>query len=444
MKYSQEEVKKILLNYNLILKDVYQNNRTPMFCVDQNGYKYKVKLGDILSDRTPSPIHMKNLYSLDNIDTFLINHNLTMRRLSEHYNGNKENMLWKCECGNEFNATWNEITRGKHHCNFCSRSKRFNGFRDYTAEIRQECNRRGYILLSDNINRSNSRFEYICTKHIEYGVKTATYDTMINNGRGCKQCGVESRTEKHKLSENNLKELVESKGFIYAGYDYANDENKSNKVNIHIICPKHIEKGVQKVKYDNLKRNTGKCVYCVGKGRTKEDLQKELDEQHGLVDVIVYTQYSEPITVQCKVCGHIWDTNGPSLINGHRCPRCIRSKFEIEVSKLLDSWGYDYEFQYIFYDCRDINPLPFDFYLSNYNILIEVDGEGHYKPIPRGSMSKEEAEVQLNVVQKHDNIKTQYCIDNDIPLIRVPYWERKNLKYFLFNELNNLISNQVI
>jgi hypothetical protein len=299
-------------------------------------------------------------------------------------------------------------------------------------------------LLTDYVHRSNSQFEYLCQKHIEYGVKTATYDTMINCGRGCKQCGIEPRTEKHKLSEEELKKMAESKGFIYVGHDYNNDENQSNKVNIHIICPKHIEKGIQKVKYDNLKRNTGRCIYCMGKGRTKDDLQKELDEQHGLVSVIEYTKYLEPITVQCRVCGHIWNTDGPSLINGRRCPRCVRSKFEIEVSNLLDSCGYNYECQYVFHDCRDINPLPYDFYLSDYNILIEVDGEGHYKPIPRGSMSVEDAETQLMITQKHDKIKTQYCIDKNILLIRIPYWERKNLECFLLNKLNNFTSDKAI
>lgn len=444
MRYKQEEVSRILFNHGFILQDEYRNNRTPMFCLDKDGYKYQIKLGDILSGRIPSIIHTKNPHSLDNIDTFLINNNLTMKRLSKYYNGNKENMLWKCECGREFEATWNSVTKGKHYCNFCAKSKRFDELKDYTFEVKQECDLRGYILLTDYIHRSNSQFEYICQKHIECGVKTSTYDTMINCGRGCKQCGIESRTEKHKLPEENLKKLVESKGFIYAGYDYDNDKNKSNKVNIHIICPKHIEKGVQRVKYDNLKKNTGKCIYCMGKGRTKEDLQNELDEQHGLVGIIEYTQYSDPITVKCRICGHIWDTNGPSLINGHRCPKCMRSKFEIETSQLLDNLGYNYESQYIFYDCRDINPLPFDFYLSDYNILIEVDGEGHYKPIPRGSMTLEEAKQQLDIIQKHDNIKTQYCINHNIPLIRIPYWERKNLKCFLFNSLNDFINNQAI
>ena len=48
---------------------------------------------------------------------------------------------------------------------------------------------------------------------------------------------------------------------------------------------------------------------------------------------------------------------------------------------------------------------------------------------------KEKAEENLRITQRHDAIKTQYCKDHNIPLIRVPYWENKNLYNFLMNQL---------
>lgn len=96
-----------------------------------------------------------------------------------------------------------------------------------------------------------------------------------------------------------------------------------------------------------------------------------------------------------------------------------------------------YESQYKFPDCRDINPLPFDFYLPDYNTLIEADGEGHYIPIRRtSSMTIDDAIAQLKVIQNHDLIKTTYCNSNHIPLIRIPYWERNNLNNFILTKLN--------
>lgn len=80
--------------------------------------------------------------------------------------------------------------------------------------------------------------------------------------------------------------------------------------------------------------------------------------------------------------------------------------------------------------------MPFDFYLNGFNLLIETDGEGHYIPIPRDSMSKKEAIKQLEKVQLHDKIKNQYCEKVNIPLIRVPYWERDNMEQFLHMKLS--------
>ena len=37
--------------------------------------------------------------------------------------------------------------------------------------------------------------------------------------------------------------------------------------------------------------------------------------------------------------------------------------------------------------------------------------------------------------KKHDMIKNEYCKNKNIPLIRIPYWERDDLECFLFDNL---------
>lgn len=69
-----------------------------------------------------------------------------------------------------------------------------------------------------------------------------------------------------------------------------------------------------------------------------------------------------------------------------------------------------------FDDCRNINPLPFDFYLPDYNVCIEYDGIQHFEPIEFfGGQDGFKRRVY------NDSIKTQYCINNNINLIRLPY-----------------------
>ena len=74
--------------------------------------------------------------------------------------------------------------------------------------------------------------------------------------------------------------------------------------------------------------------------------------------------------------------------------------------------------------------LPFDFYLLDYNTCIEYDGSLHYET------GYSETQEDLEDRQKKDNIKTQYCKDHNIKLIRIPYWEFKNIENILKQKLN--------
>lgn len=90
-----------------------------------------------------------------------------------------------------------------------------------------------------------------------------------------------------------------------------------------------------------------------------------------------------------------------------------------------------------FDDCRNIKPLPFDFYLPDKNIIIEYDGEFHYIPIKVQKTDSEEVAIdRLNETKAHDKIKTDYCLKNQIKLIRIPYWEKENIETILLKEIN--------
>ena len=71
-----------------------------------------------------------------------------------------------------------------------------------------------------------------------------------------------------------------------------------------------------------------------------------------------------------------------------------------------------------FENCKDISLLKFDFYLSEYNLCIEYDGIQHFKSVKRFGGLEE-----LKNVQQRDKIKTEYCKNNNIQLIRIKYDE---------------------
>lgn len=103
------------------------------------------------------------------------------------------------------------------------------------------------------------------------------------------------------------------------------------------------------------------------------------------------------------------------------------------TEKLLDKNNIKYIREYKFIDCKNIKPLPFDFFLFEYNTCIEYDGEQHFKINKYFG-----GEKGLLKRQKNDNIKNEYCINNNIRLIRIKYNENIEEK---FNRLLDTIKN---
>jgi len=88
-----------------------------------------------------------------------------------------------------------------------------------------------------------------------------------------------------------------------------------------------------------------------------------------------------------------------------------------------------FESQKKFDGCRNIRELPFDFYLPKYNMCIEFDGVHHFKP-----MNHWGGKENLIEVKRRDEIKNQYCKDNNIKLLRIKYDE--NIEEKLSNFFN--------
>lgn len=102
--------------------------------------------------------------------------------------------------------------------------------------------------------------------------------------------------------------------------------------------------------------------------------------------------------------------------------------------KLIWNWlrqhTIEFEFQKRFGDCKDKLPLPFDFYLPKYNLCIEYQGSQHYDPgfYIRKKKSYEEGMKKYLIQKKHDEIKKNYCIQNNINFLEIKYTEDINKK----------------
>lgn len=103
---------------------------------------------------------------------------------------------------------------------------------------------------------------------------------------------------------------------------------------------------------------------------------------------------------------------------------------ERRIKEILEQENVEYEQEKKFTNCKNIRPLPFDFYLPELNLCIEYDGELHF--IPSKLYGGQKA---LNRIKKHDSIKTKWCNENKIELLRITYLERKKIKKIIIDKL---------
>ena len=106
-----------------------------------------------------------------------------------------------------------------------------------------------------------------------------------------------------------------------------------------------------------------------------------------------------------------------------RCNSCTAkiSNIELKVQEFLEKNKINYLPQYRFNECRDKKPLPFDFYLGDYNCCIEVDGEQHFYEYSNIYSNSKRKNNNFQDRQKKDKIKDSFCQNNGILLIRLKY-----------------------
>jgi len=150
-----------------------------------------------------------------------------------------------------------------------------------------------------------------------------------------------------------------------------------------------------------------------------------------------------------------------SNIYNFRCPECGYSKGEDRISSNLTNKGFikisQEEFDQLINQDKYNNNyyipqmkyeglvglgnglLSYDFCIPKYNLLIEYDGEFHYKPIKKYKNEPiKYAEERFKKQQEHDRRKNMYCQINNIPLLRIPYWEVQNIEQILTDYLHKL------
>lgn len=229
-------------------------------------------------------------------------------------------------------------------------------------------------------------------------------------------------------------------------YDYSLVDYKGYDKKIKIICSTH---GVFEQSPDSHLRGQA-CPVC-GKEKLsmlfsfpQEQLIKRAKEIHGdkydysLVD---YKNNKTKIKIICPIHG-IFEQVPVNHLRGSGCPICNESHGEKKISKWLNDNGYflnkDYFREFKFKDLKSKNNvcLRFDFYIPKKNLLIEYQGEQHYKSFDFSKMKRAETE-KFHSLQENDRLKRNFCKERNIKELEIMFSEYENIESILDEALND-------
>lgn len=232
-----------------------------------------------------------------------------------------------------------------------------------------------------------------------------------------------------KYEYSYIKEYFETRGYKLLSKEY-NGAMKRLKV----CCPKgHISY----MTFTNFRRGH-RCKRCASikfneRNKHSYEYVKEYIESFGYELISKeYENINAKLFIKCPN-GHIFDTTFKRFKQGNRCRICRESSGENRVKLILIKNNINYIEQYRFDDCKFKRKLSFDFYLPDYNCCIEYDGKQHY--FIRKHFGGYESFIDTKI---RDTVKNIYCENNNIKLIRIPYWEFKNIENILDQELRQV------
>lgn len=180
------------------------------------------------------------------------------------------------------------------------------------------------------------------------------------------------------------------------------------------------------------------CLNCTNRLPTDPVQLKDELESYANIEILSdFIRLSDTVDCQCKICNKKWKTKVAYIKSGYGvCPFCnTNSKGERAITKYLLERCIDFEPQKTFKQLisEKGRNLSYDFYLPNYNLLIEYQGEQHYEPVELFG-----GEDMLVKQQERDKIKRQYAKNNKYYLLEIPYWSFQDVDTILDDTLNNI------
>jgi len=334
--------------------------------------------------------------------------------LSDKYVDVHTPLKWKCQNGHIWDTCYHNV-KYKNWCRICHTNSRKLGI-DCAMKIAVE---RGGKCLSTEYKDCNSHLTFEC----QYGhTWEASLNSVKNTKSWCPYCA-----NNRKLTIDHAKKLALQKGGLCLSTTYINAISK-----LLWRCNKNHE---WKARYNDIQSGYW-CPTCGGiLPLNINDARETARLKGGECLSNDYINCHLKLRWRCQM-GHEWNACLATIKNKNTwCPVCRQSKGEELISHYLDELGILYQRQKSWDECRYKKPLKFDFYIPEYNVLIEFDGEQHFRPVDHfGGQHK-----FIETIDR-DTIKLHWTYYNGKSLIRIAYVEVGDIEDIIDEMFDNLTS----
>lgn len=338
----------------------------------------------------------------------------------EVYDGEKVKILCKClVCLHTWKAAPSNLLR-KKGCPVCANQKRGKdrlSHEEFVARMQKINNniefKSEYVLSSKKV---------LCKCKL-CGTEWAAAANSLLSGTGCPSCARERAKRPSTSQEEFESRVLKNLPFIEILSEY---KGIKSYIKCHCdMCNKTFEAQAATL----LRGRSGhRCPKnCMSQNKKPEQFEEELRLIND--DIILLESYvstDTKIHCQCKKCDNQWYTNPSDLLNGHGCPCCNVSRGEKAIYMYAKNHNLQYTPQYAPKGCKYKVQLRFDVFFPQYNIIVEYDGRQHFESIERWG-----GDDAFAYTKARDEVKNQYCLDHGITMVRIPYWEYKNINKIL-------------
>ena len=347
------------------------------------------------------------------------------------YHSRKDKILCRCkDCGREWKAISGELLSGVgcRECFYRKLSMKFTNNHDEFVERMYAISPNIEILST--YHRANEHVKCRCLIcNCEW---LATPNHLLGK-RGCPECAKVNRAKAQtKTHEDFLMKVQNMHSEIDIMTNYI-----SSDVKVKCKCKKCFHEW--EVAPYNLLNSEG-CPKCA-----RKNAADKLRKSHSVFvqdvfkvnkNIEILSEYKgrkEQVECRCKICGNIWWKNSAAILRGTGCPLCSMSKGEQNISDYLSERDIQYIYEKKFDGLIGLGNgnLSYDFYLPDFNLLIEYQGQYHDGSIS-GGCDPELFEKQ----QEHDRRKREYAKEHNIELLEIWHYDYDNIEEILNKKLN--------